>query len=83
MQAAAVPDTLADAVLARARQAERRARNVAAAGAVLGRSFDFDLLTAITTADPDQVAGALRELQDAYFVVPGARLPLASISAMR
>ena len=39
---------------------------------MLGRSFDFDLLTAITLADPDQVAGALRELQDAYFVLPGA-----------
>jgi tetratricopeptide (TPR) repeat protein len=71
VQAAAVPDTLADAVLTRAGRLSDRAREVGAAGAVLGRSFDFDLLTAITLADPDEVAGALRELQDAYFVLPG------------
>ena len=45
---------------------------MAAAAAVIGRSFDFDLLTAITLGDPDEVAGALRELQDAYLVLPGA-----------
>jgi DNA-binding CsgD family transcriptional regulator len=72
VQAAAVPDTLADAVLTRASRLSDCAREVAAAGAVLGRSFDFDLLTAITLADPDQVAGALRELQDAYLLLPGA-----------
>ena len=72
VQAAAVPDTLADAVLTRAGRLSDCAREIAAAGAVLGRSFDFDLLTAITQADPDQVAGALRELQDAYLVLPGA-----------
>jgi predicted ATPase len=72
VQAAAVPDTLADAVLTRARRLAGRSRQVAAAAAVIGRSFDFDLLTAVTEADPDEVAGALRELQDAYFVLPGA-----------
>ena len=72
VQAAAVPDTLADAVLTRARRLASRSRQVAAAAAVIGRSFDFDLLTAVTEGDPDEVAGALRELQDAYFVLPGA-----------
>jgi DNA-binding CsgD family transcriptional regulator/tetratricopeptide (TPR) repeat protein len=70
--AAAVPDTLSDAVLSRARRLATPTRNVASAAAVIGRSFDFDLLTAVTEAGPDEVAGALRELQEAYFVLPGA-----------
>ena len=72
VQAAAVPDTLGDAVLSRAQQLTTRTRDVASAAAVIGRSFDFDLLTAVTEAGPDEVAGALRELQEAYLVLPGA-----------
>jgi predicted ATPase/DNA-binding CsgD family transcriptional regulator len=70
--AAAVPDTLSDAVLSRARRLSTPTRTVASAAAVIGRSFDFDLLTAVTGAGPDEVAGALRELQEVYFVLPGA-----------
>jgi DNA-binding CsgD family transcriptional regulator len=70
--AVAVPDTLSDAVLSRARRLSTPTRNVASAAAVIGRSFDFDLLTAVTGAGPDDVAGALRELQEGYFVLPGA-----------
>lgn len=69
---AAVPDTLGDAVRSRVRQLTAGTREVASAAAVIGRSFDFDLLTAVTEAVPAGVAGALRELQDAYFVLPGA-----------
>ena len=69
---AAVPDTLSDAVLSRARRLSTPTRTVASAAAVIGRSFDFDLLTAVTGAGPDEVAGALRELQEVYFVLPGA-----------
>ena len=72
VQAAAVPDTLGDAVLTRAQLLTTLAREVASAAAVIGRSFDFDLLTAVTEAGPDEVAGALRELQDACLVLPGA-----------
>ena len=72
IQAAAVPDTLGDAVLSRARRLAALTREVASAAAVIGRSFDFDLLTAVTGASPVEVAGALRELQDAYLVLPGA-----------
>lgn len=72
LQAAAVPDTLGDAVLSRAQHLSAIARDVASAAAVIGRSFDFDLLTAVTGAASDEVADALRELQDAYFVLPGA-----------
>ena len=72
IQAAAVPETLSDAVLSRARRLTAPTRDVASAAAVIGRSFDFDLLTAVTDAGPDEVAGALRELREAYFVLPGA-----------
>ena len=72
IQAATVPDTLGDAVLSRARQLAALTRDVVSAAAVIGRSFDFDLLTVVTDSGPDEVAGALRELQDAYLVLPGA-----------
>src|SRR5499427_3258583 len=72
IQAAAVPDTLGDAVLSRARHLAALTRDVASAAAVIGRSFDFDLLTVVTEAGPGEVARALRELQDAYLVLPGA-----------
>ena len=72
VQTAAVPDTLGDAVLTRAGRLAEQSRQVAAAAAVIGRSFDFDLLTAVTGTSPDEVAAALRELQDAYLVLPSA-----------
>ena len=72
IQAATVPDTLGDAVLSRVRHLAANIRDVASAAAVIGRSFDFDLLTVVTGRDPDEVAGALRRLQDAYLVLPGA-----------
>ena len=72
IQMAAVPDTLGDAVLSRARHLAALTRDVASAAAVIGRSFDFDLLTMVTEDDPGEVARALRELQDAYLVLPGA-----------
>jgi tetratricopeptide (TPR) repeat protein len=72
IQAATVPDTLGDAVLSRVRHLAANIRDVASAAAVIGRSFDFDLLTVVTGHGPDEVAGALRQLQDAYLVLPGA-----------
>ena len=72
IQAATVPDTLGDAVLSRVRHLAANTRDVASAAAVIGRSFDFDLLTVVTGHGPDEVAGALRHLQDAYLVLPGA-----------
>jgi DNA-binding CsgD family transcriptional regulator/tetratricopeptide (TPR) repeat protein len=72
IQAATVPDTLGDAVLSRVRHLAANIRDVASAAAVIGRSFDFDLLTVVTGHGPDEVAGALRQLQNAYLVLPGA-----------
>jgi ATP/maltotriose-dependent transcriptional regulator MalT len=72
IQAATVPDTLGDAVLSRVRHLAGLTRDVTSAASVIGRSFDFDLLTVVTGHGPDEVAGALRELQDAYLVLPGA-----------
>jgi predicted ATPase len=56
---------------------------VASAAAVIGRSFDFDLLTAVTGVEPDEVVGALRELQDAYLSSCPAPMRSASTSGTR
>ena len=68
--AAEVPDTLADAVLARAERLTPPARALADAASVIGRSFDVDLLTSITDAMPATVDDGLRELTDRFFVQP-------------
>ncbi|KUL42240.1 ATP-binding protein [Actinoplanes awajinensis] len=68
--AAGVPDTLADAVLFRAEQLSPDARGLAGAASVLGRSFDLDLIVAITGDPPETIDAALRELGDRFFVQP-------------
>jgi DNA-binding CsgD family transcriptional regulator/tetratricopeptide (TPR) repeat protein len=65
-----VPDTLADAVLARAEHLSAGARDLAGVASVLGRSFDLDLLTAITGDGPEAVDRGLRELTERFFVQP-------------
>jgi ATP/maltotriose-dependent transcriptional regulator MalT len=67
-----VPDTLADAVLARAQVLDQGARDLAGAAAVIGRRFDFDLLTTVSEADPADVDRSLRGLQALYLVQAGA-----------
>ena len=49
------PETLADAVLVRTVELDQATRDVAAAAAVIGRSFDFDLLVTMTGRDPIEV----------------------------
>ena len=63
-----VPDTLADAILRRAADLDATTRDVAAAAAVIGRSFDFDLLTTVTGTSADEVDRCLRSLQSIYLV---------------
>lgn len=67
----AVPDTLADAVLARAGLLDGVERDIAAAAAVIGRSFDFDLLADVSQQDPDTVDRCLRRLQQVFLVRAG------------
>ena len=57
-----VPDTLADVVLRPGRALTRPTATSRDAAAVIGRSFDFDLLAAVTGADPAAVDRRLREL---------------------
>jgi ATP/maltotriose-dependent transcriptional regulator MalT len=68
----AVPETVGEAVLGRMRGLAPPTRAVASAAAVIGRSFDFDLLTSVTEIDPGDVGTALRELQEAHLVIAGA-----------
>ncbi|GIF18036.1 DNA-binding CsgD family transcriptional regulator [Actinoplanes tereljensis] len=63
-----LPDTLADAVLARAFALSEPSRRLAEVASVLGRSFDLDLLTALTGDGPAVVDDGLRELSERFFV---------------
>src|SRR5262249_7315921 len=61
-----------DAIMLRAGTLDATARDVASAAAVIGRSFDFDLLVTASERDASTVERCLRRLQDAYLVVAGA-----------
>jgi DNA-binding CsgD family transcriptional regulator/tetratricopeptide (TPR) repeat protein len=65
-----VPDTLADAVLARARGLDEPSLAVARAGAVIGRSFELDLLGAVSGLPADAVDHGLVRLRERYLVQP-------------
>lgn len=67
-----LPQTLSDAILARAEPLSDRARATADAAAVIGRSFSFDLLVEVAGAPPEDVAAGLRELEERSFVQAGA-----------
>ncbi len=56
VRAAEVPETVEDAVLARLEHRSADAASVAQAGAVIGRSFDLDLLASVTGRDPDELS---------------------------
>lgn len=65
-----LPGTLAEAVAARAGALSPLARRVAEAAAVIGRSFDLDLLAAVhLEASASSVSRAVAELQGRFFVV--------------
>lgn len=68
-----VPDTLTDAILRRREALSRRTGRVADAAAVIGRSFDADLLAAAADVSIDVAADGLVELEERYFVVPAGR----------
>ena len=70
VRAAGIPDTVEGAIVARVAQRSRRAARLAEAGAVIGRSFDLDLLASVLGEDPDRLAVPLTELADHHILLP-------------
>ncbi|HVL54729.1 MAG TPA: AAA family ATPase [Vitreimonas sp.] len=68
--AADVPDTLDDAIIARMERRTIRARELARIGAVIGRSFEFDLLADVVGKDLAGLSRPLEELADHFFLAP-------------
>lgn len=64
-----LPDTVSDAVLARVALLQESTQAIVGAAAVIGRSFDIDLLEAITEEAADAVDDALREMVERHIVV--------------
>ncbi|HET9344783.1 MAG TPA: AAA family ATPase [Candidatus Limnocylindrales bacterium] len=65
-----VPDTVEDAILTRMEPCSVPAKEVAAAGAVIGRAFDLDLLSAVLDAPLDRLSAPLEELADHFVLLP-------------
>ena len=65
-----VPETVEDAVLARLARRTEAAASVARAGAVIGRSFDLELLASVTGQAPDDLSAPLAELADHFILLP-------------
>jgi DNA-binding CsgD family transcriptional regulator len=63
-----VPDTLEDAIIGRVSRRSSRARRVAEVGAVIGRSFELDLLAATMDVPAEDLARPLLELADHFFL---------------
>lgn len=70
VRSAEVPETVEDAILARFDHRSEAASAVARAGAVIGRSFDLDLLARVTGHDPEELSAPLRELADHFILLP-------------
>ena len=69
-----VPDTVEDAIVARLSTRSTEAIAVARAGAVIGRSFDLDLLASVIGRSPEDLADPIAELGDHFILLP-ARMP--------
>ena len=74
VHAADVPATVEDAIIARVEPCSPDAREIARAGAVIGRAFDIDLLAAVVDVPPDRLSEPLTELADNFLLLP-ARTP--------
>lgn len=64
-----VPETIAEAVRGRSARLDAQARELADAAAVIGCSFEFDLLVDIMERAADPVDAGLRELCDHHLLV--------------
>jgi DNA-binding CsgD family transcriptional regulator/tetratricopeptide (TPR) repeat protein len=69
-----VPATVEEAILARIEPCSEPAKQVAAAGAVIGRAFDLDLLSTVVGTSLDRLSAPLAELADQFVLLP-ARTP--------
>jgi DNA-binding CsgD family transcriptional regulator/tetratricopeptide (TPR) repeat protein len=63
-----VPETLAEAIHQRFDTLSAPAQDIAVAAAVVGRSFDLDLLAAVASCSAEDAATSLDELVDRHFV---------------
>ena len=70
IRAATVPDTIADAVLARLDRLSEDARTVAKAAAVVGRCFTPDVLAGLTDRPLSDLEPTIQELVDAAILYP-------------
>jgi DNA-binding CsgD family transcriptional regulator len=68
--AAGVPETIEETLVTRLERRSRRAARIARAGAVIGRAFDVDLLSAVVGEDTDHLSAALTELADHFILLP-------------
>lgn len=64
-----VPDTVGEAVRTRAARLDDVVREIVSAAAVIGCSFEFDLLTSIVDVPEEEVDRALRVLADQHIMV--------------
>ncbi|MGK2851776.1 MAG: helix-turn-helix transcriptional regulator [Candidatus Limnocylindrales bacterium] len=69
---AEVPETVEDAIRARLALRSAAAAEVARAGAVIGRSFDLDLLCEVTGQAPEALSAPLAELADHFILLSSA-----------
>jgi DNA-binding CsgD family transcriptional regulator/tetratricopeptide (TPR) repeat protein len=69
-----VPETVEDAILARIEPCSSGAKDVASAGAVIGRAFDLDLLSTVLDTAVGRLDAPLGELADHFVLLP-ARVP--------
>lgn len=67
-----VPETVAEAVLASASRLSAAARVAVEAAAVIGRSFDLDLLALLVDGSPGDLDRALAELLECHVIVAGS-----------
>ena len=67
---AEVPESVEDAIVARFDQRSPGAQAIARAGAVIGRAFDLDLLSAVVDIGEDELSRSLTELADQFILLP-------------
>ena len=72
VESADVPDTLDEAIIGRLDRISDQARQVAEVGAVIGRSFELDLLASTIGGDPEALSGPLTELADHFILAQSA-----------